>query len=158
MNEAEGIHNYSCDCQPGWHGPYCDVPTAMSFTGSSWAAALHTSNQKDLDLRLSFRYIRALLRVRGGIQKLNFAQNVVESLFRPLTFGGVTKIFLECCGKSKNALNIFHCILSLIVISPTKVIDKFLWYSNLLQRAPSTKSINFQRIMHHTIPPPTTVS
>ena len=56
VNEAEGIHNYTCDCQPGWTGFYCNTPTAMSFTGASWAAALHTAGKKDLHVLLQFRY------------------------------------------------------------------------------------------------------
>ena len=55
MNESTGLHNYTCDCRPGWTGFYCNVPTSMSFTGSSWAMALHTANKKDLHVMLSFR-------------------------------------------------------------------------------------------------------
>ena len=57
LNEADNIHNYSCQCQPGYTGVYCDIVTTLSMAGSSWLYynKLSGSSLHDLDLMLSFR-------------------------------------------------------------------------------------------------------
>ncbi len=55
MDEAQGLHNYTCSCAAGWTGVMCGVPTTLTLDGAAWASAPHTADKKSLDVTLEFR-------------------------------------------------------------------------------------------------------
>ncbi|XP_064650303.1 protein crumbs-like [Lineus longissimus] len=54
VNEAQGVHNYTCTCTVGWAGHYCDVTTVASFNGTTHWPVLN-KNQDSASVEIGFR-------------------------------------------------------------------------------------------------------
>ncbi|XP_052447041.1 protein crumbs homolog 1-like isoform X1 [Carassius gibelio] len=68
---SEGVHGYSCICQPGYIGPYCQTPTVFSFEKNGGFLHLQTPQlgaETYFNITLSFRTVlkNTLLFQRGS--------------------------------------------------------------------------------------------
>ncbi|CAH1785690.1 unnamed protein product [Owenia fusiformis] len=55
VNESNEVHNYTCDCTPGYYGYNCDVVTTMSFSRVSYITVADTENAESMIIALRFR-------------------------------------------------------------------------------------------------------
>ncbi|XP_071981648.1 protein crumbs homolog 2 isoform X2 [Engystomops pustulosus] len=58
----DDVHHYSCNCQPGFYGEHCSIPTTFSFSSSGYimyeadASDISERNAKDNTIHITLRF------------------------------------------------------------------------------------------------------
>jgi protein crumbs len=76
VNEAQGVHNYTCTCTVGFAGHYCNITTVGSFRGTTrWY--VENKNTDSVNVELGFRTT-----LQNGILVFNGdPTNITESFY-----------------------------------------------------------------------------
>ncbi len=91
MDETQAVHNYTCECSPGYSGYYCGKTTTASFFGDTWLKYTGSDGSADISMQVNFATT-----LPSGLLLLNTKENSAETIdYMSLELKSETSLILK---------------------------------------------------------------